>query len=422
MRLVPIALAFASSLAAQGSCATASVNPLGTPCGPASLTATLPSLGSTMNVTIDGTVAGLAGSLFQSPGPGVQTPFLGCDIYLTQLNVAALVLTDANGDATVPVAIPNNPALCGAQLIVQGAVWSGTGSVLGMDVTNALELNLGSAPPTGGTFPPDWIHGSSNCSTNTDPPIQVHQYAARTWILRQNACLNFEAPFMYLMIGDTKAILIDSGATSSASLFPIRATVQGILDTYEAANSLPDLDLIVAHSHSHGDHRQGDGQFIGQPNTTVVGSSLNSVQSFYGFTSWPTQQVTYDLGGRSLDVLGIPGHHSTHIAFYDAETGALFTGDSLYPGYLFIPSLNTYKASIARLTAFAQTKVVTNVLGGHVEMRSTPGVWYPYGTVYQPLERDLQLDMSHLIELNTALLSINGPVTQVHNDFIINAF
>lgn len=422
MRILTIALTFASGLAAQGSCATASVTPLGTPCGPASLTASLPTLGSTMNVTIDGTIAGLAGSLFQSPGPGVPTPLLGCDIYLTQLSVAALILTDANGDATVPVVIPNNPALCGAQLIVQGAVWSGTGSVFGMDVTNALELNVGAAPPTGGTFPADWIHGSSNCSTNTDPPIQVHQYAARTWILRQNACLNFEAPFMYLMIGDQKAMLIDSGATSSASLFPIRATVQGILDAYELANGLPDLDLIVAHSHSHGDHRQGDGQFIGQPNTTVVGSSLGSVQSFFGFTNWPTQQATYDLGGRSLDVLAIPGHHSAHIAFYDAETGALFTGDSLYPGYLFIPSLITYKASIARLTAYAQTRFVTDILGGHVEMRSTPGLWYPYGTVYQPLERDLGLDMAHLIELNTALLSINGPVTEIHDDFIINAF
>jgi glyoxylase-like metal-dependent hydrolase (beta-lactamase superfamily II) len=227
---------------------------------------------------------------------------------------------------------------------------------------------------------------------------------------------------MYLMIGDTKAMLIDSGATSSASLFPIRATVQGLLDTYEAANNLPDLDLVVAHSHSHGDHRQGDGQFVGQPNTTVVGTSLGSVQSFFGFSSWPTQQVTYDLGGRVLEILAVPGHHSTHIAFYDAETGALFTGDTLYPGFLFIPSLNSYKQSIARLTAFVQTRTITDILGGHIEMQATAGVWYPYGTVYQPNERVLQLTAAHLFELNMSIQAITGSTTQIHNDFIINVF
>lgn len=50
------------------------------------------------------------------------------------------------------------------------------------------------------------------------------------------------------------------------------------------------------------------------------------------------------------------------------------------------------------------------------------GVWYPHGTVYQPLERDLGLDMSYLIERNTVLLSINGSVREIHDDFIINAF
>lgn len=422
MRVLTLSLTLVSGLAAQGSCTIATVTLVGTPCGPASLSSTLPSMGATMNLTIDGITPGLAGSLFQSPGTGVATPYLGCNIYVTQLNVAALFLTDANGDASVPVNVPNNPALCGAQLVVQGAVWSGTGSVLGMDVTNALELQVGTAPPSGGTFPNDWIHGSANCSTNTDPPIQVHQYAPRTWILRQNACLNYEAPFMYLMIGDTKAMLIDSGATSSASLFPIRATVQGLLDTYEAANNLPDLDLVVAHSHSHGDHRQGDGQFVGQPNTTVVGTSLGSVQSFFGFSNWPTQQVTYDLGGRVLEILAVPGHHSTHIAFYDAETGALFTGDTLYPGFLFIPSLNSYKQSIARLTAFAQTRTITDILGGHIEMQATAGVWYPYGTVYQPNERVLQLTAAHLFELNMSIQAITGSTTQIHNDFIINVF
>ena len=46
--------------------ATASVNPLGTPRDPASPTASLPSLGSSMNVINHGTVAGLAGLVVTS--------------------------------------------------------------------------------------------------------------------------------------------------------------------------------------------------------------------------------------------------------------------------------------------------------------------------------------------------------------------
>jgi glyoxylase-like metal-dependent hydrolase (beta-lactamase superfamily II) len=411
----------APALAPQG-CGSATVTTLGVPCGTASLSATLPVLGATMHFALDDTVPSQIGALLQSPGPGIAVPFLGCDIYLSQLDLTALFATDANGDASVPLAVANDPALCGSIAVVQGAMFSGTGSVLGLDVTNAVELRLGSAPPSGGTFPPVWIHGSQNCSTNTDPPIQVHQYAARTWILRQNACLDFEAPFLYLMVGNQKALLIDSGATSSASLFPVRATVQGLLDAYELANGLPDLQLIVAHSHAHGDHVQGDGQFAGQPNTTVVGTSLSSVQAFFGITSWPTQLVSYDLGGRLLDVIPTPGHHSTHICVYDAETGALCTGDTFYPGYLFISNLAAYKPSIARLVTFAGSHAITDILGGHIEMRSTPGLWYPYGTVYQPQEHELALHLPQLLELDAALQSITGSVTQIHDDFIINAF
>lgn len=401
---------------------SATVTVLGTPCGSTSLSATPPVLGATLHFRIDDTSPTLVGALFQSPGPGIAVPFLGCDIFLSALDVTALFTTDTNGDAVVSLALVDDPTMYGAVAVVQGALLSGTGTVLGLDVTNAVELRLGATPPTGGTFPATWIHGSQNCATNTDPPIQVHQYAARTWILRQNACLNFEAPFLYLLAGSQKALLIDSGATSSASLFPVRATVQALLDAHELASGLPDLQLVVAHSHAHGDHVQGDGQFQGQPNTTVVGTSLASVQAFFGITSWPTQLVGYDLGGRVIDVIPTPGHHTTHICFHDPETGALFSGDTFYPGYLFISNLTAYKPSIARLVAFAQSHAVTDILGGHIEMTSTPGLWYPYGTVYQPAERHLALGLGHLLELDTALQSIFGPTAQIHDDFIINVF
>ncbi len=41
----------------------------------------------------------------------------------------------------------------------------------------------------------NWIHGSENCENNIDPPIQVVKFNSNTWILRQNKCTNYEAPF-----------------------------------------------------------------------------------------------------------------------------------------------------------------------------------------------------------------------------------
>ena len=36
---------------------------------------------------------------------------------------------------------------------------------------------------------------------NTDPEVQVHAYNATTYIIRQNKCRTFEAPFIYVLIG-----------------------------------------------------------------------------------------------------------------------------------------------------------------------------------------------------------------------------
>src|SRR6185503_15398179 len=71
------------------------------------------------------------------------------------------------------------------------------------------------APPgglEGGSLTVSWMHGSQNCTTNTDPEVQVHAYNATVHIIRQNKCKTFEAPFIYVIEGTTTALMIDSGA------------------------------------------------------------------------------------------------------------------------------------------------------------------------------------------------------------------
>jgi hydroxyacylglutathione hydrolase len=164
--------------------------------------------------------------------------------------------------------------------------------------------------PAAGDLDVRWIHGArSSGGGGTDPLIQAHRYDEHTYILRQSKAVSFEAPFMYLLFGNDRALLLDTGATEEATRFPLRATVDGIVSSWLTDHPRDGYELVVAHTHAHGDHIAGDAQFTGRPLTTVVGTGLDSVRSFFGFADWPDQVVTYDLGGRTLEITGIPGHH-----------------------------------------------------------------------------------------------------------------
>jgi hypothetical protein len=63
------------------------------------------------------------------------------------------------------------------------------------------------------------------------------------------------------------------------------------------------------------------------------------------------------------------------------------------------------------------------VLGAHVEMTSTAGQAYPYGTTFQPAEHVLELTAAHVAELDTALTQLGAtPPAQpvAYNDFVID--
>jgi hydroxyacylglutathione hydrolase len=259
-----------------------------------------------------------------------------------------------------------------------------------------------------GSLAVTWMHGSQNCNTNTDPEVQVHAYNANTHIIRQNKCDTFEAPFIYVLQGTQSALVFDTGATNTTTL---RTTVRGLI------GSVP---LLVAHTHAHGDHTAGDSTFSGQAMTTVVGLSVPAVQAAFGITNWPVDQGSIDLGGRVLDVLGIPGHQTSHIALYDRQTGLLLTGDTLYPGHLFISNWTDYRASVSRLAQFAAAHPIAHVLGAHVEMTSTAKQAYPYMTVFQPAEHVLQLTAANVAELDAAAQAA-GPATPAQ-DIVLDEF
>ena len=141
---------------------------------------------------------------------------------------------------------------------------------------------------------------------------------------------------MYLIFGDDRVMLIDTGATSSPQLFPIGVTVQNIISTWLTEQHRQFIPLLICHSHGHGDHSLGDNQFQHLDHVTIVSHNFLDMKSYFGFENWPDQIVELDLGNRVLDIIPTPGHEESHIAIYDRISKILFTGDTLYPGLLVI--------------------------------------------------------------------------------------
>jgi len=271
------------------------------------------------------------------------------------------------------------------------------------------------AEPLPRLFAERWIDGTQGA----EPSAQVQALDGDTFVIRQSITTNFEAPFLYLLFGRDRVLLIDSGAEGGK----IRPVVDGIIADWLAANKRQTIPLIVAHSHSHGDHVAGDAAFRDRPDTVVVGLKAADVASFFGIGNWPEQIATFDLGGRALRILPAPGHQAAAIMVYDPRLKILLSGDTLYPGRLYIPVnfLDDNRASIDRLAAFAKRHPIRAVLGAHIEMTRTPGRDYGHEALTHPDEHPLELPASTIAELRTGLKARldNPDQPQVHDRFII---
>ena len=246
-----------------------------------------------------------------------------------------------------------------------------------------------------------WNEGSKDCSKNPQPPIQVHRYNAETFILRENLCATYEAPFIYLLIGKTKALLIDTGAVPDAKIMPLAQTVISLLE-----NRGSRLPLMVVHTHGHLDHRSGDDQFRVLPDVEIVPTDLENVKSRLGIADWPSGIGQIDLGDRTIDVIPTPGHYPSHVAYYDRQTGLFFSGDFLLPGRLLIEDTNADLASARRVVEFVEQRPVTYVLGAHIELDESGKIFL--GTRYHPNERPLQLTRQDLLALPGIVSGFNG--------------
>lgn len=166
--------------------------------------------------------------------------------------------------------------------------------------------------------------------------------------------------FSYLLLGTERALLFDAGP----GIRDIRATVE----------SLTKLPITFLPSHFHYDHvgnsvtfdhiavldlpylrARANGSQLALTTTEHLGAAEGFTAPIWSVDEWwePGRQI--DLGQRTLELLYTPGHTTDSISLYDAASATVFSGDYLYPGYLygFLPnsSMGEYLASARSLLA-----------------------------------------------------------------------
>ncbi|MEQ8205875.1 MAG: MBL fold metallo-hydrolase [Woeseia sp.] len=183
----------------------------------------------------------------------------------------------------------------------------------------------------------------------------------------------FEEVISFLIVGEQRALLFDSGL--------------GIGDMRKVAEGLTDLDIVVLNSHTHYDHIGGNHQFDTVYATATdysqkrsAGSSPADVAGFFteGWVWKPLPEgldvATFrsepftisktvadgeliELGGRTLEVVMVPGHAPDALCLLDRENRIIFTGDTFYLASLYThlegSDFETYAKSAAKLASLA---------------------------------------------------------------------
>jgi len=272
--------------------------------------------------------------------------------------------------------------------------------------------------PSAGNLRFTWIHGSASAKANTDVRVQVHRYNEHTFVLRQNPAIHWEAPFMYLLMGEERAVLLDAGATEEAEYFPLRSVVESTMKRWQQANGIAKMPLLVLTLGSDASQNGALGQFQDRPDTTVVAAD-DVLRSKVLGSNWP-REGKLDLGGRVLNVLPTPGLDASAISIFDGWSKILFTGNTLYPGRLVIRDFPRYLNSLETLVQFSSTNNIRWIMGGRIEMSAEPGLDFMLRSNYRPNERALQLTAAELKDAASIVRLINGREDiHIHDDFIV---
>jgi glyoxylase-like metal-dependent hydrolase (beta-lactamase superfamily II) len=240
----------------------------------------------------------------------------------------------------------------------------------------AVVVGISSAQPSGEPLRPEWCrqlprpeYSKLERVLKDEPWFEI--YRIRPGVFALYEAKQFEEVTSYLILGEKRAVLFDTGL--------------GVGKISAVVARLTSLPVTVINSHTHFDHVGGNAEFKEIWNRGLLYTRRNmrgqsnvysrdalsperlcgalppgtSVKS-YSIRPWKSTHTLgngerLDLGGRALEVIFTPGHTPDSLSLLDRRNGLLFTGDTFYPGpiYLFVPETDfaAYSRSVARLAA-----------------------------------------------------------------------
>ena len=226
-----------------------------------------------------------------------------------------------------------------------------------------------------GVVPTGWRTGGPDCLTV--PQWQVQAYNEDFYILRESGCMDAEKPFLYLIFGENKALLEDTGvarrAGGTSTAIPTAPVIMDLMAQWAARKKHAPVPLMVIHSHAHSDHTAADAQFQALPNVQFIASTPEALQQAARNQELAVGRRPHRSRRPDNRRDSFPGHNEASIALYDRLTGNLLTGDSLYPGLLSVDQkdLATFTESMPRLTTFVRAHPVAHVFGTHIEQKKS---------------------------------------------------
>jgi glyoxylase-like metal-dependent hydrolase (beta-lactamase superfamily II) len=246
--------------------------------------------------------------------------------------------------------------------------------------------------------------------STADPWFEVYKIRPGVFAIYEPHQL--EEVISYLIAGSDKAVLFDTGMGISN----IQAVVAG----------LTKLPVSVVNSHTHNDHVGDNWRFddiygmdTDFTRTNARGSKedaqaelasdeiCGALPTGFDARAYATKafHITHglhdgdklELGGRTLQVIGTPGHTPDSIALLDEKNGLLFTGDTFYLGPIYLyraeTDLDAYVASVQKLAAMAPRLQV--LLPSHNTPVADPGYLPKVVTAMQQVRRGEVKSVAH---------------------------
>lgn len=225
----------------------------------------------------------------------------------------------------------------------------------------------------------------NNAQVFTNAELSISNLNQGVWVIETT-----DKNTMYIVEGDDKAMLIDTGTKCHKLDSIIRLITQ--------------KPLYVVITHQHPDHTGNVNDFAEMYYHAADTVLLSINEPFTGKTHFISDGDVFDLGNRKIEVVWMPGHTPGSVVLVDQKSGSCFTGDAFGSGQVWLQlkpfsPITTYIASCRRMEKLMEDGI-SKLYCGH----------YPF--VKAPLDKTY---IDSMLELATELKNSNAPESKPYD-------